>query len=101
MYTGDALLDTGARFDRFKRFYSAGNRLGKTGLLQVMHHGARKNWHKGIADQLRPVVSLFSSDPKHRGYKHPHAEVLREFWHYYPVQIDTMTGFHFKGGLAG
>jgi glyoxylase-like metal-dependent hydrolase (beta-lactamase superfamily II) len=101
MYTGDAFLDTGARFDRFKRYYSGGNRLGKAGLLQVMHHGARKNWHKGIADQLEPVVSLFSSDPGHRGYKHPHAKVLREFWPYHPVQIDTLTGFHFKGGITG
>ena len=100
IYTGDAILDESERFDRFKRFYAAGNRLEKAGLLQVMHHGSRENWHDGIADHFKPVASLFSSDPGHCGYNHPHAEVLRDFWPYYPVQIDTETGFHFIGRLT-
>lgn len=88
MYTGDGYLNSGSRLDTFRRFFSAGARLDRCGLLQVMHHGAEGNWHKGVAEALSPAISLFSSDPDHASYGHPHAKVLRDFWKYQPVQVD-------------
>jgi hypothetical protein len=63
-----------------------------------MHHGAEDNWHKGVAARITPLFSVFSSDPEHKKYKHPHAPVLRDFWRYGAVQVDKRTGFC-VGGL--
>lgn len=100
MHTGDGMLDKGPRFDAFQRFYAPADRLGRSGIFQVMHHGARGNWHNGIAAALKPEVSLFSSDPAHNGFGHPHAEVLRDFWPYRATQIDRVEGFRFEGILG-
>lgn len=86
LYTGDGYLDTKTRIDALLRFM--GNaRIDSTAVFQVMHHGARANWTPGVASAIGPWFSVFSSDPNHRGYRHPHAEVLRDFWLCGPVQV--------------
>ncbi|MDT2020828.1 hypothetical protein [Methylocella sp. CPCC 101449] len=100
MHTGDGTLDNGPRYDAFSHFYGPANRLAQSGIFQVMHHGSINNWHSGIAAKVRPTVSLFSSDPYHKKYGHPHAEVLRDFWPYNPIRVDKSNGFHFHAELA-
>lgn len=101
IYTGDGYLDTSARFDALERFYKG--RLDRMGILQVMHHGAKGNWHSGIANKLHPAVSIFSSNPisptTGLPSKHPNADVLRDFWPWCPVQVDCKNSFHFVGHL--
>lgn len=92
LYTGDGYLNTKARIDRMTRFLRP-RRVGQLSCLQVMHHGAVGNWHSGLAAALSPDVSVFSSDPDHRGLGHPHAAVLRDFWPYGPIQVDTRHGY--------
>lgn len=99
MYTGDGALNTWTRYEAFRRFFSPAARLARSAIFQVMHHGARGSWHAGVATALAPAVSLFSSDPAHRGFGHPHCEVLRDFWPYCATQIDREQGFHFVGSL--
>ncbi len=86
LYTGDGYLDSRTRMDALLRFM--GNaRIGRTAVFQVMHHGAEANWAPGVASVIDPWFSVFSSDPNHRGFGHPHAKVLRDFWLYGPVQV--------------
>ena len=66
-------------------------------VFQVMHHGAENNWHSGIAAKLAPSASIFSSNPAHKKYRHPHAQVLRDFWSHFPIQVDKEIGFHLVG----
>ena len=98
--TGDGYLDTAARLNALRRFYSRDRRLQRAGVLQVMHHGAEGNWHEGVAAALTPAVSLFSSDPAIKRPGHPHARVLRDFWPYLPVQIDRDNTFRLHAILA-
>jgi hypothetical protein len=98
LYTGDAYLDTPANLDRFVNYITAA-RAGRTGVFQVMHHGAQGNWHDSVADRIQPVFSVFSSNPDHKGLKHPHAQVLRDFWNYQPVQVDQNYGAFVGGWL--
>jgi hypothetical protein len=86
LYTGDGYLDTPERLRRLIAHYRK-SRLGNLGCLQVMHHGAKGNWHKGVAAKLNPQMSVFSSDPARGKLQHPHAEVLRDFWMFGPVQV--------------
>jgi hypothetical protein len=58
-----------------------------------MHHGARGCWHTGVAKALSPYFSVFSSDPDRSPLKHPHAEVVRDFLPYGPVQVDKKQLF--------
>jgi len=98
MYTGDARLKTKREWKDFEQFFQPGKRLANSAILQIMHHGSKANWQSGIASALIPAASLFCSDPGNRPY-HPHAEVLREFWPHFPVQVDTRTGFHLRAQL--
>lgn len=88
LYTGDGYLETKSRLSRL-RGYLGNARTERIGCLQVMHHGAKGNWHCGVAKAFSPVLSVFSSDPAHKGLGHPHAPVLRDFWPYNPVQADS------------
>jgi hypothetical protein len=92
LYTGDGYLDEPVRLDRMTRYFR-GNRIARVNMLQVMHHGAKGNWHKGVAAALHPHFSVFSSDPAHRGYGHPHAPVVQDFEPYNVVQVDRENGF--------
>lgn len=88
LYSGDAYLETHKRYERLSKFMGSDQRMSRLNIFQVMHHGARGNWHPGIAKKICPAVSVFSSNPKHRSLRHPHSEVLRDFWPYCPVQVD-------------
>ncbi|WP_145978391.1 hypothetical protein [Tistrella mobilis] len=99
IYTGDGILNTKKRFQKFKNYYQPEGRLARAGFLQVMHHGAKSSWYSGLAADLSPVVSIFSSDPHNRKYRHPHPEVLRDFWDFHPVKVDKYAGFHVRGIL--
>lgn len=95
LYTGDGYLNTAQRFDMLKNFLN-NRRLGSIGCLQVMHHGAKGNWYKGLAKELSPSVSIFSSDPSHRSLHHPHAEVVKDFLPYTPIQVDKENHVRFS-----
>ena len=92
MYSGDGYLHRPARLDALLRFYG-NDRIDRAGVVQIMHHGARGNWHPGVAAALSPAVSIFSSDPGTKQPAHPHAEVIRDFWPNCPVQVDTVGRF--------
>jgi hypothetical protein len=65
-----------------------------------MHHGASANWYPGFAGEFPGAISIFSSDPSNKRLGHPHADVLRDFWPYFPVQVDKNVGFQFEGELG-
>lgn len=90
LYTGDGYLDTRESLKAL-RAYLGPERMERICAFQVMHHGARDNWFRGLADEISPLVSIFSSDPDHH-YGHPHPEVLRDFWMHGPLQVDRCRG---------
>ena len=92
IYTGDGNLNNLEKWNDFSSYLNS-RRSGDPTLLQVAHHGSRYNWFEGLADEIRPTVSVFSSDPSHRTFGHPHAEVLRDFWPYHPVQVDKLNSY--------
>lgn len=87
LFSGDGYLNSSKRMDDLEKYLTK-RRLDRVGIFQVMHHGAKANWYQGVAARLAPKVSLFSSDPARGNTYHPHAEVLRDFWPFSPVQID-------------
>lgn len=91
LLTGDGNLKSAAKWDSLESYLDA-RRARRTSVFQVAHHGARANWHDGLAALIAPTTSVFSSDPHHT-YGHPHAEVLRDFWPFRPVQVDQHSGF--------
>jgi hypothetical protein len=91
LLTGDGNLKNATKWDNLEGYLDA-RRARRTSLFQVAHHGARANWHDGLAALIAPTTSVFSSDPRHT-YGHPHAEVLRDFWPFRPVQVDQHSGF--------
>jgi hypothetical protein len=88
---GDGNLSSGAKWASLET-YLGSNRAKRASVFQVAHHGARANWFAGLAALAAPATSIFSSDPRHN-YGHPHAEVLRDFWQFRPVQVDQHAGF--------
>lgn len=91
LLTGDGNLKSAAKWDSLESYLDA-RRARRTSVFQVAHHGARANWHDGLAALVAPKTSIFSSNPL-GSYLHPHAEVLRDFWPYRPVQVDQQTGY--------
>lgn len=87
LYTGDGYLDTQKRLASLTTYLGI-SRIARVGCLQVMHHGSRHSWHVGLAKKLSPLVSVFSADPSHRRFQHPHAEVVRDFLPFTPMQVD-------------
>lgn len=98
--TGDGYLKTEDQLDALRRFFRNDRRFERAGIFQVMHHGASGNWHGGLADAVKPAISIFSSDPTHKKLGHPHADVLRDFWPWCPVQVDKEKSFHLLATLA-
>lgn len=99
LYSGDGYLDTPDRLARLIRFLSQ-ERVERTGVFQVMHHGAETNWFKGVAAKISPLFSVFSSDPERKKWGHPHAPVLRDFWGYGAVQVDKHFGVTVSGSMV-
>lgn len=94
MATGDGYLTT-TEFPHFKKAYSVGKRLNKTGVFQVMHHGSKGNWHLGLAAKIRPVASVICSHyPKH---KHPDHVVESDFKPFGLIRVDKDFGWTVKG----
>ena len=91
LLTGDGNLKSAGKWYSLEQYLDA-RRASRTSVFQVAHHGARSNWHDGLAAVAAPKTSIFSSDPRN-SYGHPHAEVLRDFWPFRPVQVDQQTGF--------
>jgi beta-lactamase superfamily II metal-dependent hydrolase len=91
--TGDGYLDTPERLQALVKYFEPHGRLAKVSVLQVMHHGSNKNWHKGVAATLSSDRSIFSSDPNHRGFSHPHRDVVEDFICYGPQQVNSRRGF--------
>jgi hypothetical protein len=87
LYTGDGFLKKKHRFDELKRYLRPA-RLENLTVLQVMHHGSHRNWYPGLAEELRPQISVFCSQPD-RAHKHPDAEVVRDFLRYGVRQVDS------------
>ena len=93
LYTGDGSLNTSERLDGLQTYLgSFCNSRNGVAVFQVMHHGAESSWMPGVASVFQPQVSVFSSDPSGCRYRHPHANVLRDFWGYGPVQACTRFG---------
>lgn len=91
LLTGDGNLKTTAKWESLEAYLDA-RRARRTSVFQVAHHGARANWHDGLAALVAPQTSVFSSDPRH-SYGHPHAEVLCDSWPYRALQVDQQAGF--------
>lgn len=91
LLTGDGNLKDPEKWESLTTYLDA-RRAMRTSVFQVPHHGARANWHDGLAALASPMTSIFSSDPRH-SYGHPHAEVLRDFWPFGAVQVDQQAGF--------
>ncbi len=70
LYTGDGYLHNKGRLEELTS-YLGQSRIQRIGCLQVMHHGARGCWHKGVASALSPSISVFSSDPNRSRPGHP------------------------------
>jgi len=94
MFTGDGYLHTPNRWRDFTTFF--GKRLRRAGFFQVMHHGSRANWHKGIGSALDPIASIFCSDPGGHLH-HPHPDVLADFAGHTPQQVDAFHGWRVHG----
>lgn len=83
-YTGDGYVNTPKRWSRIVSVLGLA-RTSNINVFQVMHHGSRSNWYSGLAATIDPAVSVFSADPKGGGYGHPHADVVKDFIHHFPV----------------
>ena len=95
LYTGDGYLNSPKRFAALKDYLQV-HRMSDVSCLQVMHHGAEGNWHEGLAKKFSPDISVFSSDPDHKGFGHPHGCVVRDFLKYTPVQVDKADGLEIR-----
>jgi hypothetical protein len=85
LYTGDGDLHERGRLARLLSFLGP-DRIRGLNCVQVMHHGARRNWFRGVGTELAPLFSVFSSDPKNQAFRHPHPDVVADFARFRPVQ---------------
>jgi len=98
IYTGDGTLKAKHRLDRMIDFFGQ-HRIDRCAVFQVMHHGSRYNWCSGLAARIAPCFSIFSSEPGKAQTYHPHAEVVKDFLPYCPIQVDTISGVKCEGRL--
>ncbi|TDU00605.1 hypothetical protein DFO45_0103 [Azorhizobium sp. AG788] len=96
LFTGDGSLNSKPRRTGFETFFTPDGRLDKASVFQVMHHGASGNSSPEVAALVAPRASIFCSDPS-KGDKHPHADVLRQFWPYNCIQVDDAIGWLMLG----
>ncbi|KXV36145.1 hypothetical protein AD936_14615 [Gluconobacter japonicus] len=98
LFTGDGSLNSKPRRKSFETFFTRYDRLDKASVFQVMHHGASGNSSPEVAALVAPRASIFCSDPS-KGNKHPHADVLRQFWSYNCIQVDDAIGWQMLGAF--
>jgi len=96
LFTGDGYLDDPVRLQAFIQFYGP-SRIERGGCFQVMHHGSRHNWFKGVAQAISPQFSLFSSNPGRKVWHHPDQVVVDDFSGFCPRQIDKKHAWRFAG----
>ncbi|WP_294325312.1 hypothetical protein [uncultured Sphingomonas sp.] len=96
LFTGDGSLNSKSRRAGFETFFKPYGRLDKASVFQVMHHGASGNSSPEVAALVAPRASIFCSDPS-KGDKHPHADVLRQFWPYNCIQVNDAIGWLMLG----
>lgn len=87
LYTGDGSFNKHKLLSYFESAMGS-ERMQQIYCLQVMHHGSRDNWFKGVAAVLSPSLSVFSADETREDYKHPHDEVVRDFLLYNPILVN-------------
>lgn len=98
LYTGDGYINKIRRWNELVHYFGE-LRMSRIAALQVMHHGARGNWFKGLANLICPALSIFSSDPDRGGKpekSHPHAKVLEDFRSHCPLQADKKNSVEFQ-----
>lgn len=94
--TGDGFLHTKKKVEDFTSFYRVGDRIIRGAIFQVMHHGSDANWRASIAGLVKPVASLYCSDPLGK-WGHPGSKVKNDFAGYHPVQVDGVHGWQVEG----
>lgn len=99
LYTGDGYLNNPARWNSLAR-YLGPKRIASLLAFQVMHHGARGNWYPGLASQVGAPFSVFTADPAHKGYGHPHAEVRDDFDRASCAKLVNDRGFRLSSSFS-
>ena len=59
LLTGDGNLSRSSKWTALEQYFDR-RRAVRTSVFQVPHHGARANWHDGLAAAASPVLSIFS-----------------------------------------
>lgn len=90
LYTGDAELKEPNQVQDLTTALGT-YRMRNIFAFQVPHHGSKNNWHSGLANTIDPNISIFNADPTNKRYKHPHANVVKDFLPYNPILIDKNT----------
>lgn len=102
LFTGDGYLNTQHRFEALKNSITE-KRMNNILSFQIMHHGSKNNSFNGIANEICPFFSVFSSDPerskkdrygKSDSWNHPDPEVVMDFYRYNPIQVDLKNSFY-------
>ncbi|HAS14186.1 MAG TPA: hypothetical protein DCS01_02665 [Idiomarina abyssalis] len=87
LFTGDGFLNTLARWNTLVSELKQ-TRIDSVAIFQVMHHGSKRNWFRGLASCVNPLASVFSSDPNLRNTRHPSESVIKDFIYFNPIQVD-------------
>jgi len=66
-------------------------------ILQVPHHGSRNNWGAGSASEFHNSWSVFCADERHKGFEHPHREVLVDLINRRPHLANKHQGWSWHG----
>lgn len=86
LLTGDGNLSNAQKWKTLEAYLDVHRARGAT-VFQIPHHGSRHNWYPGLASDVSPKSSVISSEFTNK-HGHPHAEVLRDFWPFNPIQVD-------------
>jgi hypothetical protein len=104
LYTGDADFSLPDNRQELRDFLSDPKnaipvpiRWDQVAILQVPHHGSSFNWQVGTAIEFLHRWSVFCADETHRGYKHPHREVLLDLLHRGPLLANKHQGWNWHG----
>lgn len=90
LYCGDGNLSSADSWNRL-RTYLGPERSGNLLVVQVMHHGASKSWHKGLAQAMSASVAVFAADPDRSRPGHPHRVVASDFSrHGLPILVNRL-----------